>query len=960
MKKGMIHKFLAVVILVSVVFTLGNIKILNKSVGAQYTVNVITGDTVTGVDTIVSSDASGSIEATTYEVEEGFYFPIDYSPNTIDETNDEKGDNGINIVRKDRNSVVVSGIPTSDITIDFTTDLSEGGYAPKVKPEVLNTEKSRPKKINIGTEILYTKDNVKWNSGGNKVYYGEYNIDGDKDVNGESIDKSVAIEYRVLDADDTGMYLDADKIIKLSKFHSSKTQPNSEQYSGKTHEWVGSDLYKELNGIKEGAYSWWDIEPFSKIEQNQILVTKNFEMQSGNISPSYVMDYNTTRESGIKLLSGYEIIKLCNSGAWKKKQASDGNVWFYWLRSSDSSSDSQTTCIRTTGVIVNKSVDNVTSGKNGGVSPAFKINTSSVMLTSVVDAGYSKTSGIHSMDEVESGQSEWKFTLLDDNQNLEVREDGVNATLVKDNGENRYRVTVPYEFSYRNNSDIKANQISVMITDKDAVIENGIVKSGSVKFYGKVSNEDNVEEGNIKIGESEVSFILPEDDFDIGNDQIFIMSEKVNEDKIEGSITDYASKMTLVNLPIYKANVNVKKDGELWNGCDKKYRILDGEGTVIEDNLTLDMLSEVYLLNGSYKVLEIIKDGTADSTEEVIDTRVEFEIDERAAEVDIDYYTVKYLDNDDELYTPYVVLKGDNILEPSISPEKEGYVFDKWSGSKESGEVYDFTKPINDTTNIYAIWNKLYYIIVKTDGNGTALSDITQGIEGTIISLQAKANDGYQFNKWQVEQGTIEIINNKFTMPKEDVIVTAMFNKIEDKTDDNDKEDNKVEINKDEQYKDQDGKYIYIILYEAGTYYTKENNDSQGDTANKDVVIKVKAYKKDFTGVKIDNNEIPSKYYTLQEDEKGFLIVTINAEYLNALEEGSHSVVVNFVDGYANTSVTVTEQLSSDSNIDEENEVENVVATNTGDYASYVWYYLIIIVTVLMIIVTGVYIKIKK
>lgn len=88
----MIHKFLAVVILVSVVFTLGNIKILNKSVGAQYTVNVITGDTVTGVD-------------------------------IIDETNDENGDNGINIVRKDRNSVVVSGIPTSDITIDFTTDL---------------------------------------------------------------------------------------------------------------------------------------------------------------------------------------------------------------------------------------------------------------------------------------------------------------------------------------------------------------------------------------------------------------------------------------------------------------------------------------------------------------------------------------------------------------------------------------------------------------------------------------------------------------------------------------------------------------------------------------------------------------------------------------------------------------------------------------------------------------------
>lgn len=65
-------------------------------------------------------------------------------------------------------------------------------------------------------------------------------------------------------------------------------------------------------------------------------------------------------------------------------------------------------------------------------------------------------------------------------------------------------------------------------------------------------------------------------------------------------------------------------------------------------------------------------------------------------------------------------------------------------------------------------------ITVKAE-NGTATASAETAVAGTEITLEAKAKEGYAFKEWQVIKGNVEIKDNKFIMPDEDVEVKAIF-----------------------------------------------------------------------------------------------------------------------------------------------------------------------------------------
>lgn len=73
--------------------------------------------------------------------------------------------------------------------------------------------------------------------------------------------------------------------------------------------------------------------------------------------------------------------------------------------------------------------------------------------------------------------------------------------------------------------------------------------------------------------------------------------------------------------------------------------------------------------------------------------------------------------------------------------------------------------------------SSVYSITVENDGNGTASASPASAAEGTEITLTATPNSGYRFKEWQVISGGVTIINNSFTMPAENVIVKAVFEK---------------------------------------------------------------------------------------------------------------------------------------------------------------------------------------
>ena len=71
-----------------------------------------------------------------------------------------------------------------------------------------------------------------------------------------------------------------------------------------------------------------------------------------------------------------------------------------------------------------------------------------------------------------------------------------------------------------------------------------------------------------------------------------------------------------------------------------------------------------------------------------------------------------------------------------------------------------------------------YTVTVTNDGNGAASADPASGATGTVVTLTATPNEGYQFKEWQVVSGGVTIADNKFTIGTENVEVKAIFEAI--------------------------------------------------------------------------------------------------------------------------------------------------------------------------------------
>lgn len=81
-------------------------------------------------------------------------------------------------------------------------------------------------------------------------------------------------------------------------------------------------------------------------------------------------------------------------------------------------------------------------------------------------------------------------------------------------------------------------------------------------------------------------------------------------------------------------------------------------------------------------------------------------------------------------------------------------------------------QPVSVTANFEI---PTYAVTVQTDGNGTASASPAAAAAGTTVTLSAAPNAGYHFKQWQVVPGTVSVTGSSFTMPGENVTVTAIF-----------------------------------------------------------------------------------------------------------------------------------------------------------------------------------------
>ena len=68
-------------------------------------------------------------------------------------------------------------------------------------------------------------------------------------------------------------------------------------------------------------------------------------------------------------------------------------------------------------------------------------------------------------------------------------------------------------------------------------------------------------------------------------------------------------------------------------------------------------------------------------------------------------------------------------------------------------------------------------ITVTTEGGGTASASPAKAAAGTTITLTATPDGGYHFKEWEVMSGGVTIVDDKFTMPNDNVEVKAIFEK---------------------------------------------------------------------------------------------------------------------------------------------------------------------------------------
>ena len=347
---------------------------------------------------------------------------------------------------------------------------------------------------------------------GSYVYFGTYG--------GNSV------KYRVLDSNTTvfggkTMLLDCDSILETHAFdedgHANTGYTNA-------NEWAGSDIRTYLNGT-----FLTNTNNFSAVEQSAIAPSTKSTAYSGTDGADGngwdgTLSYASLSNDKIFFLDAKEATNTSygysntNSVAANRKKTGGNAYW--WLRSAFPNTTNNAGRVFSGG---NISLLRVNSGK-GGVSPAFNINLSSVLFSSVI----SGTKG-------ETG-AEYKLTLLDNDMTI------AGNGNVSRSGDT---VTVPYTIGGTNSGS--ATQVSVLILDKEYTAGN--TNGATVLAYEKLAVDSFSVTGT-------GTFTLPAELLNktCGTDYYaYIIAEDVNGEKE----TDYASTPVSITVPASKYTVTV-------------------------------------------------------------------------------------------------------------------------------------------------------------------------------------------------------------------------------------------------------------------------------------------------------------------------------------------------------------------------------------------------------------------
>lgn len=199
-------------------------------------------------------------------------------------------------------------------------------------------------------------------------------------------------------------------------------------------------------------------------------------------------------------------------------------------------------------------------------------------------------------------------------------------------------------------------------------------------------------------------------------------------------------------------SITVYLDDIRWTDHDKTFVLRDNSSAAYA--FTDGAVHNV--LDGTYKIYELV--GGV-----YIDLGLTVVIDgELVNKVEIDYYTVRYLDDvdGDDWVDPQIIYKGFDAVEPEENPTKDDNTFTGWDRDNLI---------ILGPTVIEPIWGYEGYRVTFRDYDGTILSQETLPVGAEILEPDVQEREHYIFKGWSPEYNVGD------TMTAEDRVYVAVY-----------------------------------------------------------------------------------------------------------------------------------------------------------------------------------------
>ena len=252
------------------------------------------------------------------------------------------------------------------------------------------------------------------------------------------------------------------------------------------------------------------------------------------------------------------------------------------------------------------------------------------------------------------------------------------------------------------------------------------------------------------------------------------------------------------------------------------------------------------------------------------------------------------IEPDGEIYTVKVTTEGEGTATASRSKglegmgviltavPAEGWQFVEWV--VVAGGVIIENNMFNIGTanvEVKAVFEKIpHTVTITTEGQGTASALPASGTEGTLVTLTAVPDEGWEFAEWKVVSGGVTITDNAFTIGTENVEISAVFRE-----------------------KPAPVPFEYFCYSGANQDHVKKSGRDAVFVIKRSIDDQV-TYSR-FLKIRTDGTDVAAANYTTEE---GSIVITLKAAWLDTLPVGAHTLGVIFSDGAAEIPFSVSQE----------------------------------------------------